>query len=95
MLFRSRRKRIAEFLDDQGFDARGLEFLFDLDGEVAGAYGVRGLPTTIILDATGRVVSVKAGFGPGSEERLKQDLLDLFEGGDPAEPGGALEDGVG
>ena len=90
-----RRKRIAEFLDDQGFDARGLEFLFDLDGEVAGAYGVRGLPTTIILDATGRVVSVKAGFGPGSEERLKQDLLDLFEGGDPAEPGGALEDGVG
>ena len=51
---------------------------------MAEAYRVRGLPTTVIIDADGRIVSVRTGFGPGSEERLRSDILDLFEGGDPA-----------
>jgi hypothetical protein len=63
----------------------------DLDGKAAGAYRVRGLPTTVIIDADGRVVSVRSGFGPGSEKRLREDILNLFEGGDPA-PQKASED---
>ena len=78
-----RRQRIADFVDEQKLDADGMQMVLDLDGSVADAYAVRGLPTTVIIDSEGRIVTVKTGFGPGSEERLKQDLLDLFEGGDP------------
>ena len=79
-----RRKRIADFVAEQKLDWEGMRIVLDLDGSVADAYAVRGLPTTVVLDAAGQVVTVKTGFGPGSEERLKQDLLDLFEGADPA-----------
>ena len=44
----------------------------------------------MIIDAAGRIVSTKSGFGPGSEEALRDLLLDLFEGGD--EPEGAVDD---
>ena len=43
-----------------------------------------GLPI-VVLDADGRIVSVRTGFRPGEAERLKEELLDLFEGA----PGGA------
>ena len=79
-----RRKRIEAFVQEQKLDSQGMRMVLDLDGSVADAYAVRGLPTTVVIDATGRIVTVKTGFGPGSEERLKQDLLDIFEGGDPA-----------
>jgi thiol-disulfide isomerase/thioredoxin len=87
----TRRKRIAAFLKEQGPDLDGLRVALDLDGKAAGAYRVRGLPTTVIIDADGRVVSVRSGFGPGSEKRLREDILNLFEGGDPA-PQKASED---
>jgi len=82
----TRRKRIAAFLEEQGPRVDGLRVILDLDGKAAGSYRVRGLPTTVIIDAEGRVVSVRSGFGPGSEKRLREDILDLFEGGDPAPP---------
>ena len=80
----ARRTRIREFLKESGLELDGLLLGLDLDGRVAGGYGVRGLPTTVVVDADGRVVTVKTGFRPGDEERLKEDLLDLFEGGDRA-----------
>ena len=80
----ARRTRIKAFLAEQGPRVAGLDIALDLDGAVAEAYRVRGLPTTVIIDADGRIVSVRTGFGPGSEERLRSDILDLFEGGDPA-----------
>ena len=76
-----RRRRITEFLTQQRFDADGLTVALDLDGQIARAYGVRGLPTTVVIDAAGRVVSVKSGFAPDFEERLREDLLDLLERG--------------
>jgi thiol-disulfide isomerase/thioredoxin len=80
----TRRTRIKAFLAEQGPRVAGLDIALDLDGSVAEAYRVRGLPTTVIIDADGRIVSVRTGFGPGSEDRLRSDILDLFEGGDPA-----------
>ncbi len=80
----ARRTRIKAFLAEQGPRVAGLDIALDLDGAVAEAYRVRGLPTTVIIDADGRIVSVRTGFGPGPEERLRSDILDLFEGGDPA-----------
>jgi thiol-disulfide isomerase/thioredoxin len=87
----TRRTRITAFLKEQGPALDDLRVALDLDGKAARAYRVRGLPTTVIIDAEGRVVSVRSGFGPGSEERLREDILDLFEGGDPA-PRQAAED---
>ena len=83
----ARRTRIKAFLAEQGPRVAGLDIALDLDGSVAEAYRVRGLPTTVIIAADGRIVSVRTGFGPGSEERLRSDILDLFEGGDPAPEG--------
>jgi len=76
-----RRRRITEFLAQQRFDLDGLDVALDLDGRIAKGYGVRGLPTTVVIDAGGRVVSVKSGFAPDFEERLREDLLDLLERG--------------
>jgi len=78
----TRRKRLGEFLPDQGWNLDGLRVALDLDGAVARDYGVRGLPTTVIIDAAGRIVTTRTGFGPDSEEKLRELLLDLFEGGD-------------
>jgi thiol-disulfide isomerase/thioredoxin len=77
----TRRKRLGEFLPEQGWNLDGLQVVLDLDGQAAQAYGVRGLPTTVIIDAAGRIVTTRTGFGPGSEEQLRELLLDLFEGG--------------
>ncbi len=78
----TRRKRLSEFLPEQGWNLDGLRVVLDLDGKTAQAYGVRGLPTTVIIDAAGRIVTTRTGFGPGSEEQLRELLLDLFEGGE-------------
>ena len=78
----TRRKRLNEFLPEQGWNLDGLRVALDLDGKTAQAYGVRGLPTTVIIDAAGRIVTTRTGFGPGSEEQLRELLLDLFEGGE-------------
>ena len=86
----TRLKRLGEFLPQQAWNLDGLRIALDRDGKVAGAFGVRALPTTVVLDADGRVVSTKSGFGPGSEEALRDLLLDLFEGGD--DPGVPIDD---
>ena len=78
----NRRMRLQGFLEESELNLDGLGIALDLDGKVAEGYGVRGLPTTVVVDADGRIVSIKTGFRPGDEERLKEELLDLFEGGD-------------
>jgi thiol-disulfide isomerase/thioredoxin len=80
-----RRDRISEFVKERGNQLDGLRIALDLSGKVAREWGVTGLPTTVVLDADGRIVSVRTGFRPGEAERLKEELLDLFEGA----PGGA------
>lgn len=80
----ARRERIGDFVKQRGNQLDGLRVALDLNGKVAREWGVSGLPTTVVLDADGRIVSVRSGFRPGEGERLKEELLDLFEG-DPGE----------
>lgn len=61
------KKLDAETLSDPGVQARLREFtLLKLDTDrhpdVAGKYGISGLPTTLVLDAGGKVVLSQAGF---------------------------------
>ncbi len=78
----TRRARLNDFLKTAGWNLDGLRIALDLDGKAAQAYGVRGLPTTVVIDAAGRIVTTRSGFGPGSEAALRELLLDLFEGGE-------------
>jgi cytochrome c biogenesis protein CcmG/thiol:disulfide interchange protein DsbE len=75
-----RRERVGDFVKERGNQLDGLRIVLDVDGKAAKAWGVSGLPTTVILDADGRIVAVRTGFRPGEGERLKEELLDLFEG---------------
>ena len=82
----TRRERIAEFIKARGNQLDGLRMALDLNGKVAKDWGISGLPTTVVIDADGRVVSVRSGFRPGEGERLKEELLDLFEGAPNKKP---------
>ena len=79
----ARTKKISEFMKTRKDQLTGLSMALDLDGSVARGWGISGLPTTVVVDAEGKIVSRTSGFRPGEGERLKKELLDLFEGGDP------------
>ncbi|SFR13304.1 TlpA family protein disulfide reductase [Desulfoscipio geothermicus] len=49
---------VTTFLSDNGYS---IPVYLDRRGEVAGAYGIRGIPTTVVLDAQGEVVYAAAG----------------------------------
>jgi len=51
------------------------------DGGFASAFGVRGLPMTFVLDASGRIVA--RHFGPVSESRLTALIEDALAHGEP------------
>jgi cytochrome c biogenesis protein CcmG, thiol:disulfide interchange protein DsbE len=45
----------------------GYPSVLDADGRVAMAYGVRGLPTLLVLDRQGRITEVRTGVVPRRE----------------------------
>ncbi|NOZ58751.1 MAG: thioredoxin fold domain-containing protein [Euryarchaeota archaeon] len=50
---------------------------FDRERSLAGAYGVRGTPTFILLNASGDVVGGAVGYIP--EDRFEEMILELLE----------------
>ena len=76
-----RRDRIDAFVQERKGALDGLRIPLDLDGQVARAWGVRGLPTTVIIDGEGRVHSVKSGFRPGEGARLQEELKAMLKAG--------------
>jgi peroxiredoxin len=67
--------RAAEFAADH--DATYLQLL-DRNGELATATGVRVQPTTLFIDATGRIVSQKSG--ELTEDKLDAAIAEAFPG---------------
>jgi len=63
----------ADFEDDVGVTYPSGH---DPDGGVARAYGVLGLPTTVLVDASGRIVARK--LGEVTEDELADLLVDAF-----------------
>ncbi len=51
----------------------GLTFpiLLDPGGNLAGKWGIRALPTTLVMDSGGKVISIHKGFNPQIFQHLK------------------------
>jgi thiol-disulfide isomerase/thioredoxin len=49
---------VRSFMDEHGFD---FPVLLDRDGSVAREYGVRGIPTSYVVDPRGRLVAMYVG----------------------------------
>lgn len=63
----------ADFEDDVGVTYPSG---YDPDGAVARAYGVLGLPTTVLVDASGRIVARR--LGEVSDDELARLITDAF-----------------
>jgi thiol-disulfide isomerase/thioredoxin len=52
----------------------------DRDGKIGDAYGVEGIPQTVIIDKQGVVQAVHVGFSPDLKQRLTRELDALLQG---------------
>jgi thiol-disulfide isomerase/thioredoxin len=68
---REEREIVSSFLEENGFD---LPVLLDGSGAVGTQYGVRGIPTSYVLDANGRVL----GMLVGAREWDDPEVIDLM-----------------
>ena len=58
----------------------GLTFpiVLDEDGRLQQLYQVRAMPTTVLIDASGVIASVREGYRPGDSRRLDTEITDLL-----------------
>lgn len=54
------------------FQSKGYSYGCLLEGEaLAGAYGITGIPTLVIIDRSGKVAFIETGFGPDEDAALR------------------------
>ena len=63
--------KARSFLQDQKLD---LNVLLDPKGSTGQKYGVRGIPTTVIIDQNGTVKAVHTGYDPNMKETVSKEL---------------------
>jgi thiol-disulfide isomerase/thioredoxin len=73
---------IRAFLEEKKFD---VHVSLDAKSEAGRAYGVRGIPTLVVIDKAGLVQSVHVGFNPDIGRQLKKELDALLAGKDLAD----------
>ncbi|HHY90126.1 MAG TPA: TlpA family protein disulfide reductase [Clostridiales bacterium] len=61
---------VNQFLEENGYD---LPVVFDMDGEVAAQYQVRGFPTTYMLDKKGNIVDFT------TKPTEKEEIVEMIE----------------
>ena len=66
---------VQSFVDENGYT---LPILLDSRGEVRSAYGVRGIPTSYLVDGQGTVQHVQLGYGAGLEAELRAEIESLL-----------------
>ncbi len=65
------KEKVSGFLNSRKIE---LPVLLDSDSRVAEAYGVRGIPMSVVIDGKGIVKNVNVGFGPGGEDKLRKQI---------------------
>lgn len=71
---------IRKFLERRNWS--DLTVALDSQQAVAGAYGVQGIPHTVVIDAEGKVAWVSSGFRPGIGEETATQVRQLLEKGE-------------
>ena len=67
--------QVKSFLEEKGME---FAVVLDKDGAAGKAFGVKGIPHSVIIDKKGVVRKVHVGFGPGMDEMLKEEILQLL-----------------
>ena len=67
-------KKVLKFWKDNKFN---MPVLMDTKGEAAKAYGVQGIPQTVVIHK-GKIVSVHVGFYPNMLDMLKSEVNALL-----------------
>ena len=67
--FDGRKGKVADLWKKKGF---GFPTLLDADDTVQEAYGVQGIPFTVIIDPAGNISHLHIGFAPSLTEDLKK-----------------------
>ena len=67
--------QVKSFLEEKGME---FAVALDKDAAIGQAFGVGGIPHSVIIDKKGVVRKVHVGFGPGMEELLKEEILQLL-----------------
>lgn len=68
-------KNAADFISEKGYT---FNVLMDLDDKVISAFGVSGIPTKFVLDATGKIRFKAVGF-EGSDDGLVDEIKIMVE----------------
>lgn len=78
---------VLSHLESRGYDL--LPPLLDPDQELAGAIGLRGTPTTLVVDKFGQIIAAIEGIGPW-EDKATFAFLDALIAAETPEAGKAL-----
>ena len=70
------KKAISQFLKKEKFN--GLKAALDRDRQVGGAFKVKGIPHTVIIDRKGVIRHVHVGFSSGMGDRLRTEVMKLL-----------------
>ena len=70
-----KRDDAMRFLSDTPAD---FTVAFDASGSVPHAYGVKGMPSSYLIDRTGKVAALEAGFKDRSGATLEQEIRVLL-----------------
>lgn len=65
---------VNDFVTREGY---ALRVLLDSDSSVAGAYGVQGIPTLVVIDKDGNVRQKFVGYDPQLETKLEETIAAL------------------
>jgi peroxiredoxin len=67
--------KVSQFINRKKY---GFHVLLDADGAIGNRYGVRGIPTLVLVDTNGVVQWLQVGYSSGSQE-LEQKIGNLVQ----------------
>lgn len=79
------REKVKGFLEDNNLT---FGHIMDPSAEIAMSYGVRGLPTTVIIDQKGVVRNIHTGYSPQLKAQLTKEIATLIDQQQSDQPGG-------
>ena len=77
-------EKVRQFMEQQDLD---LTVLLDKSGSIGSNYGVRGIPTTVLIGKDGTVQATHSGYSPTMQDMLSSQIDKLLAGQSLVESG--------